>query len=159
MPGTLNGFLDHCQNSKEWYNYIVNGRKSGETAQGAIFAGAFNVPFVMISGDDAACFEARALLGNIETASVKTGVGRNSARCVPFDEAEARIKKAARDGVLRRGEIRPYKAILPMEIIVEFCRSDMCDIMFARRQNVERIDARSLRKVVMEIKAYRDVMI
>ena len=40
MAGTINGFLDHTQNSKSWYNYYVNGRKSGEIAQGAIFTGA-----------------------------------------------------------------------------------------------------------------------
>ena len=87
MAGTINGFLDHTQSSKNWHNYIVNGRKSGEIAQGAIFAGAFDVPFVMVSGDEAACVEAKALLGDIECAVVKYGIGRNNARLVDLDEA------------------------------------------------------------------------
>ncbi|MDD6877504.1 MAG: M55 family metallopeptidase [Clostridiaceae bacterium] len=158
MPGTLNGFLDHCQSSKSWYNYLVNGRRCGEIAQGALFAGAFGVPFVMVSGDDAACTEARAFLGNIETASVKTGVGRNHARCIPFHEAESRIRTAARDGVLRRREIRPYRVNLPLELVLELYRTDMCDDLCAAHPELERIDARSVRKITREIASYRDVL-
>ncbi|MEA4823362.1 MAG: M55 family metallopeptidase [Clostridiaceae bacterium] len=158
MPGTFNGFLDHCQSSKSWYNYIVNGRKCGEIAQGALFAGAFSVPFVMVSGDDAACMEARALLGNIETASVKVGVGRNHARCIPFDEAESRIRSAARSGILRRTEIRPYRVSMPAELVLELYRTDMCDDLCAAHSEYDRIDARSVRKITREITSYRDIL-
>jgi len=158
MPGTLNGFLDHCQSSKSWYNYIVNGRKCGEIAQGALFAGAYGVPFVMVSGDDAACMEARAFLGNIETASVKVGIGRNHARCIPLAEAELRIRSAARVGVLRRAEIRPYRVNMPAELILELYRSDMCDAVYAAHPEYDRIDARSVRKIIREITSYRDVL-
>ena len=159
MPGTLNGFLDHCQSSRSWYNNKINGRCCGEIAQGALFAGAFGVPFVMMSGDDAACLEARAFLGNIETASVKTGIGRNRARCIPLDEAEARIREAACRGVQRRSEIRPYKVTMPMEIRLELYRSDMADALCERYPHIERVDARCVRTVVPEIRCYKDVMI
>ena len=158
MPGTLNGFLDHCQSSKSWYNYKVNGRPCGEIAQGALFAGAFGVPFVMASGDDAACLEARAFLGNIETASVKTGIGRNRARCIPLEEAEARIRAAACRGVQRRGEIRPYRVLMPMELQLELYRSDMADALCAAQPQLERVDARCVRRVVHEIRSYADVL-
>ena len=158
MAGTINGFLDHTQNSKAWFNYIVNGRKSGEIAQGAIFAGTFNVPFVMVSGDEAACAEARAFLGDIECAVVKYGIGRNKARLVDLDEALDRIRKAARDSLKLVGKIKPYKPLLPLEIKLELYRSDMCDELMQKCENIERLDARSVRKVVHSINNYADIL-
>lgn len=158
MAGTINGFLDHTQSAQSWYNYIVNGRKSGEIAQGAIFAGAFDVPFVMVSGDEAACVEARAFLGDVECAVVKYGVGRNKARLVDLDEAFARIKTAARDSLKLIGKIKPYKPLMPLEIKLELYRSDMCDKIIRRCDDVERLDARTVRKIVHNINCYCDIL-
>lgn len=158
MAGTINGFLDHTQSSKSWYNYIVNERKSGEIAQGAIFVGAFDIPFVMVSGDEAACVEAKAFLGDIECAVVKYGVGRNNARLVDLDEALEKIKKAAKDSLKLVGKIKPYKPILPLEIKLELYRSDMCDELMKRCNDVERLNARTVRKLVHKVENYRDIL-
>ncbi|NLA83513.1 MAG: aminopeptidase [Clostridiales bacterium] len=158
MAGTINGFLDHTQSSKSWYNYIVNGRKCGEIAQGAIFAGAYDVPFVMVSGDEAACVEARAFLGDIECAVVKYGIGRNKARLIDPDEALEKIKTAARDSLKLAGKIKPYKPLLPLEIILELYRSDMCDELMERCKDIERIDAHTVRKVVHKIDKYSSIL-
>jgi D-amino peptidase len=158
MAGTINGFLDHTQSSKSWYNYIVNGRRSGEIAQGAIFCGAFDVPFVMVSGDEAACVEAKAFLGDIECAVVKYGVGRNNARLVDLDEALVRIKTAARESLKLIGKIKPYKLLMPLEIILELYRSDMCDEIVKKCENIERLDARTVRKIVHNINSYDDIL-
>ncbi|NLC67279.1 MAG: hypothetical protein GX754_00510 [Clostridiaceae bacterium] len=158
MAGTINGFLDHTQSSQRWYNYIVNGRRSGEIAQGAIFTGAFDVPFVMVSGDEAACVEAKGFLGNIECAVVKYGIGRNRARLVDLDEALERIKTAARDSLKLTGKIKPYKPLMPLEIRLELYRTDMCDDLVKRCENVERIDARTVRKIVHRINSYGDIL-
>mgnify|MGYP000854485025 CR=1 FL=1 len=158
MPGTINGFLDHVQSSKAWYNYIVNGRKCGEIAQGAIFAGAFDVPFIMVTGDQAACTEARMFLGDIPCAAVKRGVGRNKAVSMDLDAALVEIKKAAYEGMKCIGSVKPYKPLMPMEIILELYRSDMCDAIMTRCKDVERMDARSVRKIVTKVEYYKDVL-
>ncbi len=158
MAGTINGFLDHTQSSKVWYNYIVNGRRCGEIVQGAIFTGAFNVPFVMVSGDEAACVEAKSFLGDIECAVVKYGVGRNRARLIDLDESLNRIKTAACEGMKLIGKIKPYKPLFPLEIKLELYRSDMCDGLVERCAGVERIDARSVRKLVHKVEYYRDIL-
>jgi D-amino peptidase len=158
MAGTINGFLDHTQSSKSWFNYIVNGRKSGEIAQGAIFVGAFDVPCIMVSGDEAACVEAKAFLGGIECAVVKYGVGRNKAKLVDLDEALKRIKAAARDSLKLVDKIKPYKPLLPMEIKLELYRSDMCDALMERCKDIERLDARTVLKLVYKVEGYRDIL-
>lgn len=158
MAGTINGFLDHTQSSASWYNYYINGRRCGELAQGAVYAGIYDIPFVMVSGDEAACVEARQFLGNIECAVVKYGIGRNRARLVDPDESLIRIHDAARDSLKLVGKIKPYKPILPMEIKLELYRSDMCDALMERCRDIERLDARTVRKVVTQIEKYRDIL-
>lgn len=158
MAGTINGFLDHTQSSKEWHNYIVNGRRCGEIAQGAIFTGAFDVPFIMVSGDEAACVEAKAFLGDIECAAVKYGIGRNKARSIDPDEALVKIKNAACNSMKLIGKIKPYKPIMPLEIKLELYRSDMCDAIMERGANIERLDARTVRKLVYKVENYTDIL-
>lgn len=158
MAGTINGFLDHTQSGTGWHDFYVNGRKCGELAQEAIFAGIYDIPVVMVSGDEAACCEARQFLGDIECALVKYGVGRNRARLVDLEESLLRIRNASRNGLKLVGKIRPYKPILPMELKLEVNRSDLCDI-YAERPDIERLDARTVRKIVALPKDFYDVTI
>ena len=135
----------HTQSSASWFNYSVNGRRMGELAQWAMVAGAFGVPMAMVSGDEAACVEARQLFHPLETATVKRGIGRNRAELVDLEEARARIREAARRAIAIVPETRPFVPTKPMEIILEYTRADYCDAAAAR--GAERIDARTVRKV------------
>lgn len=146
MAGTINGFLDHTQNSMKWFNYYVNGRKTGEIGQFGIIAGHYDLPVIMVSGDQAACVEAKQFLGNIECAIVKHGVGRNNAQLVNEDKAIELITEAAAKSISLIGKIRPYKPILPLDIKLELYRSDYCDEL-ALKPDVERLDARTVRKI------------
>ncbi len=146
MAGTQNGFLDHTQSSVAWHDYTLNGRRLGELAQWAMVAGHFGVPLLMVSGDEAACVEARRFFDPVETAAVKRGVGRNRAELVGLDEAHARIREAARRAVALVGLAKPFRPILPAEVVLHFNRADYCDDA-ARHAGVERLDARTIRWV------------
>ncbi|HQF14388.1 MAG TPA: M55 family metallopeptidase [Thermogutta sp.] len=63
MMGTQDGVLCHTQSSRNENRYWYNGVESGEIAQVALYAGAFGVPTIMVTGDEAACREARQFLG------------------------------------------------------------------------------------------------
>jgi D-amino peptidase len=149
MAGTINGFLDHTQSSKTWYNYSINGRRFGELGQWGAVAGAFGVPMLMVAGDEAGCAEARAFFGPVETAPVKQGVGRQRANAYPVEEARGRIRDAARRAIALVGRARPLKPLCPMDIVLELCRADYCDDV-AQRDGVERVDARTVRKVTSD---------
>ncbi len=150
MAGTINGFLDHTRSSATIFNYTINGRKSGELAIWAVLAAKFEVPMLMVAGDEAACAEALAFFDPIETAAVKQGVGRNRAIAYPADEARARIREAARRAIGLVGKAKPFKPLCPIEIRIEFTRSDHCDSM-ARLRGVERLDARTIRAVTSDL--------
>ena len=100
MAGTQNGFLDHTQSSESWHDYSVNGRRMGELGQWAIVAGHWGVPMLMVSGDEAACVEARQFFLPLETAVVKRGVGRSQA--VPARHADAGRPGVQPERLLRR---------------------------------------------------------
>ncbi len=156
MAGAPNAFLDHTQSSREWFSFEINGRPSGELAQGAAFAGAYDIPTLLVTGDVAVCEEARYLLGDIAVAPVKYALGRNRAACLPDPEARALIRNAARRAVHLVGKVRPLKIGLPAELTFVFQRTDYCENNV--NEGNERIGPRTLRKRVEQIRSYYDFM-
>lgn len=158
-PGTLNGFLDHVQSSETWYDYRINGTSYGELVQGGTFAGAYGIPCVMVSGDEAACKEAKNCFGeNIVCVPVKKGIGRNSAECCDLKEAEEKIREGVKQGIERAARIEPFKLQMPLNVQLDFTRSDYCDECCKRRPDVTRIGARTVEMTVEKIVNYGDIL-
>lgn len=158
MAGTVGAFLDHTQSSMEWFDYRVGGKSYGEVGQQAIWAGAFGAPVVMVSGDTALCAEINALLPEAATAEVKTAKYRNEAICLPFDEARKRIYEAAKDGMERCKQMKPYVIPLPTTVEVTYCRNDFCDNVYKDAADRCERDGRTLKKTMDEIISYRQMM-
>ena len=159
MAGTQNAFLDHTQSSVSWHHCRINGRRYGECGQLAAYAGAYGVPVGMVSGDIAACAEARGMLGNIETAAVKWADGRNRAICIPEEAAEELIYGAAFRAVGRVDEFRPLRVSVPAVVEVEFNRCDYADDAMGRNASAERVDGFTVRRLVTEIREYTDLLV
>lgn len=117
--GTHNAILDHTWSSKCVLNLWLNDILVGETGTNSALCGHFNVPVVMVSGDQSVCAEAQDLLGKIEVAVVKHASGRTAAECVPLGAAYEKICEAAGRGVSRLMEgDAPPPLRLPEPIIV-----------------------------------------
>jgi D-amino peptidase len=151
MAGTLNGFLDHTQSSASWYNYYLNGRRTGELGQVGAWAGSYGVPVLLVTGDQAACDEAREFFGPIPAVSVKQGIGRQHARCLHPEIARSRIRQEAARAVSLVGKVPPYRVETPLTVRLEYYRSDMADAV-ARRPGSRRIDARTVERVVDDVR-------
>lgn len=145
MAGTLNGFLDHTMDSGSWYNFHINETKVGEIGMETAFAGHYDVPLIMVTGDESACAEAEGQFPGILTAAVKKGLGRNKARCLHPAIARQLIRTKAAEAVRKAKELRPWKIKLPATITLELYRSDYADNA-AWQSGVERIDARTVRR-------------
>jgi D-amino peptidase len=156
MAGTQNAFLDHTQSSTQWFDYRINGRSYGEFGIAAAFSGIYGVPAVMVSGDIAACEEAKRFMGDIETAAVKRAVGRNKAVSLPAEQARAQIYEAAKRAAGRVGSIPPYRLLSPAEIRLTFQRTDYCESTLRRCKDAERLDSRTVRKYVSKPEKYFD---
>ena len=94
MAGTEKAVLDHTFDQHTIYGLAINGRKMGETGVNALLCGALGVPVIMVSGDDALCLEAGSLLGRqLETCSVKEGLGRAASPGAEYEELRALLKE------------------------------------------------------------------
>jgi D-amino peptidase len=150
MAGTLNGFLDHTISSRHWFEYRINDLVVGEIGIEAAYAGHYGVPVIAVSGDDAACTEARTALGEVECATVKWGIGRNRARCLALPAAHACIRNAIQSALGDLGRFAPFIPSLPATLTLTLYRSDMADEM-ATHPGVTRIDARSIQRTIDEL--------
>jgi len=114
-------------------DYSLNGRSIGEIGLWMLVAGYYNVPVVMVSGDQAACDEARALVPNIEVAPVKWGIQRGSASGLTKEqnsvfnslavhlhpnESRAVIRERACRAVKRIPEITPFRMDAPYALTI-----------------------------------------
>jgi D-amino peptidase len=149
MAGTQSAFLDHTQSSMSWYNYFVNGRKYGEIGQMAIIASHWGLPVTMVCGDEAACIEARALLGEdrVATAAVKCAIGRQFAHCLHPKVARQRIREAAELAVRQIGQPPALSLDLPATVRLEYYRTDMADA-YQHHLRVRRVGPREIEMTV-----------
>src|SRR5919106_1728551 len=94
--GTRDGLLSHTVSSSQWTNLSFNGVSVGESGINAALCGHWGCPVLLVTGDDAVCREARALLGDrLTTVAVKTALGRYSARHFPPIRARQMIDEGA----------------------------------------------------------------
>jgi D-amino peptidase len=137
MAGTPDGVLSHTVSGREWRSLRFNGVLVGETGINAALCGNWNCPVVLVTGDEATCREATALLGeDLTTVSVKKGIGRASARNVAPLRARELIEEGARKALKDPQAVQPYEPGRPSEIAVEFIAPSEVD-KYAGRQGVE----------------------
>jgi len=146
MAGTPAGNLNHTQNSRSVDYYKLNGRPIGEIAQFALYMGSLGVPMIFLSGDEAACREARELIPGIETAPVKRGLARESAISLSAHGSRRRIKAGARMAVERHRADPIGPLVWPGPFVLEkrYFTSAQADAS-ASAPDVERVDSQTVR--------------
>ena len=142
--GTRDGVLSHTVSSTSWQNLRFNGTLVGETGINAALCGAFGCPVVLVTGDEATCREAEALLPGVATVPVKRGLGRFAARHLTPAAARGRIEQAAREAIERRSEATPYRVGPPVEIEIDLAAPEHLE-PYRNRREVELVDARRVR--------------
>ncbi len=146
MAGVAEGNLNHTQNSRTTDYIKLNGRPIGEIAQFALYHGALGLPLIYLTGDEAACGEAEALVPGIITASVKRGLGRNSAISLPAAEARRRIREGAARAIRSHQQhpIAPLSWPGPYVLERRYFHTDVADAA-AAQPGAERLDAQTVR--------------
>jgi len=116
MMGTPDGVLCHTQSSRSENRYWYNGVESGELAQCAAVAGYYDIPTILVTGDEATCREATKFFGpECITVATKRGLAREAAALYPFDETRQALYEGARRAVGAIGGCKPYKLTLPIQ--------------------------------------------
>ena len=115
------GVLSHALDWALVRQVRLNGRPVGESELTVSLAAAYDIPTVLITGDDQVCLDVqRWSAGSIEAAVVKYALSRYAARCLPLIEARERIRTAAARAVQRLAQARPQRVSTPILLEVEF---------------------------------------
>ena len=146
MAGTVEGDLNHTQSSRAIDSITLNGRPIGEIAQFALQQGALGRAVIFLSGDEAACREAEALIDGITTVAVKRGLGRNCAISLSAAEARKRIGEGVVEAVRKHREhpVAPLTWPGPYVLEKRFFHTDVAD-RAADAPDAERLDSQTVR--------------
>ena len=128
MAGAENGILSHSfypLPRNIWFDDML----IGEIAMNIYGFSEYNVPCIMVTGDQAAVDEAKRLVPKIEGVSVKWGLAekeklgaltvRQAISLSPV-EARAKIREAAKNAVQRTSEFKPLELKTPFTLKVEY---------------------------------------
>jgi D-amino peptidase len=138
--GTPDGVLSHTVSGQAWRDLQFNGVSVGETGINAALCGQWGCPVLLVTGDEAVCKEATALLGDgLTTVSVKRGLGRFSARQLTPLKARELIEDGAKGALKDLSAVKPYDPGRPAEIRVEFTTPDR-RVEYRNRRGTEQVD-------------------
>ena len=116
MAGTARAVLDHTM-SGDAFEVTLDGIAVGETGFNAAVAGHFGVPVGLVTGDEALCREARALLGDaLVVCAVKVGLGRPAARVLAPEVTAQTLRTAVREALQGGKSPRPFRVGNPCQV-------------------------------------------
>ena len=158
--GAENSFYSYTVNETAWHEYRLNGIVLGDIGIGAAYVGAFGIPVIALSGDKAACEEARELLGDIPVAQVKVATKRNYAKGISIEAAANEITIACQQGYEEIDKRKPLVFLSPYTVSVTYNRVDYCDdSMYWSFGVAKRVSPLVSEKTIEKIRKYGDLRI
>ncbi|HEU4640085.1 MAG TPA: M55 family metallopeptidase [Candidatus Binatia bacterium] len=155
------GVRAHTISSARLADVQLKGISVGEAGLNAAIAGHFNVPVIMISGDDAVVKETQALLGDVEGAVVKWASGFHSAKTIMPNASYQLIREKVTKAVRRIKDFKPYKLAAPIQLDVRFKNYRPSEVL-SYLSIVERTDAHSIRftgKDMIEVSKFLEFIV
>lgn len=141
---TLGGTLAHTW-SRVVLDLTLNGQPIGEAAWAAAYAGHFNVPVALVTGDDKLFAEAeKTLPKGFQSVITKTGMSKYAAKMRPLLLVRDEIRQAAIQAVQAAKSITPFRPTLPATVTIRFRdweRLQYCEAV----PNVERLSVDTFR--------------
>lgn len=97
----------------------INDLAIGELGFNALVAGHYNVPVLLVAGDDETALEAEALIPGVTTAVVKKRISRTSALCLTPEKSGLLLRGKTKEALANAGRVKPLappdKPVLSIE--------------------------------------------
>ena len=138
------GVRAHTFSSARLADVRINNLPVTEGSFNAAVAGHFNVPVIMVSGDDAAVKEVSSAIGPVEGAVVKWNYGFHSAKTMMPEAAYDLIHQKVKAAVGRIKDFKPYKVKTPVQLDVRFKNYRPAEVL-SYLSIVQRLDSHSVR--------------
>jgi D-amino peptidase len=155
------GVRAHTISSARLADVRLKGISMSEAGLNAAIAGHFNVPVIMISGDDVVVKETQALLGDVEGAVVKWASGFHSAKTIMPEASYQLIREKVQKAVGRIKDFKPYKLAAPIQLEVRFKNYRPSEVL-SYLSIIERTDAHSIRftgKDMIEVSKFLEFIV
>lgn len=144
MQGTSKGYLNHSFNSHGIANMYLNGQRIGEIGVETIMASYFNVPTILVTGDTAACLEAKEFIEekNLITVETKKSISRYTV--INFNPIKVReeLRVKAQEAIENTSRMGLKKIAAPYEYKIQFMCPNMADGYEMR--GAERVDHQTI---------------
>src|SRR5512141_2215730 len=114
------GVRSHTFSSATLADVQLNGVSVSEGGFNAAIAGHFNVPVIMMSGDEDAVTQVSGEIGDIEGAVVKWSCGFHSAKSMMPEPARELIRDKVKTAIGRLKDFKPYVVNTPVQLDVRF---------------------------------------
>jgi len=138
--GTEGAFLPHTQ-TLAWADVRINGQSVGEIGIESCYASHWNIPLIMVQGDEAACREAQEQYPGVVTACVKRAETWERSSGPSTEEARRLTARKIAEAVekLRAGELKLIRPTLPMTVTIRMDAVEKAQAA-AKKPGVRRVD-------------------
>ena len=128
--GTRGALLAHTMSARIVAGIWLNDRPVGEIGIYASICGYFNVPVLLVSGEQSACNEAADWIHGVSTVAVKKAGSFQSAECLPPAKTREMLCSAAEQavfGYIAGTSPAPLPVTRPARVTIDFLRPLMAD--------------------------------
>ncbi|PYT70691.1 MAG: hypothetical protein DMG39_14950 [Acidobacteria bacterium] len=156
----MQGVRAHTFSSAHLTRVSLNGNAVTEGEFNAAYAGAFGVPVIFASGDDAAIAELKSRLGNIETVETKKNLSFHSAETLTPESSCEKIAAGVKAALDRLHDFKPHIIKTPVTLEISF-KNYMPALMLSYLRSVQRVDSHTIRFVgndMPEVSDFVDVV-
>jgi D-amino peptidase len=129
FEGSPDGYLSHTYNSHSVANMSINGVRVGEIGITTLMASYFNIPTILVSGDTAACLEAKKFIGENNTITVETkkSLSRYSVENFNPEKVRAELKAQAMNAMKQLPTMGIRKFRPPYELEIRLMCPNLAD--------------------------------
>lgn len=122
------GVLAHSYHGGVVSDISINGKSAGEFFINASIAGYFDVPVILVSGDNILSDEVSEINNKIENIVVKTAQGRYAAKCISPEIVHEMIREKVEMALLKIDNIPSTTESGPIELKVSFLNSGLAEV-------------------------------
>ena len=125
--GTHAGIFDHTYAGGIIASLKINGVEMGECGLNALVAGHFNVPVVLVAGDDKVTRDVKYEIGDVETVAVKQAISRYCAKNLPYNQLKDAYRQAVQKALsnVRNYPVRQFEE--PLILTISLWQTVMVD--------------------------------
>ncbi len=140
MGGIEKAIRDHTMTSVGWQTIHLNGSPVGEIALDSLLFGLYNVPVLLVTGDDQTCVEAQKEISNVTVYETKQSYGRHAGLIKSPQLVHKELKEVIKKSLDNKVNVLPKQIQGPYNLAIRFVSTDQADSRYYDGIQAKRIN-------------------